>query len=105
MKKVSWNNDNPFAITVEAQPADMDSYGHVNNAVYMRWLDECARAHSKQVGIDCDEAQQYGFGMAVRESRITYLAPAYAGETLLVGNWIGQIVYSRLFEKAITVVY
>jgi len=97
-----WNYPNPFVIQVDVKSADLDSYGHVNNAVYMRWLDECAREHSKADGIDCDEAQEYGFGMAVRESRIRYLSAAFEGESILIGNWIGfndgRLRINRIFQ-------
>ena len=98
----NWNYPDPYVIEVDVKTTDLDSYGHVNNAVYMRWMDECARAHSKAVGIDCDEAQDYGFGMAVRESRIRYLSAAFEGEKLLIGNWIGhndsRLRINRVFQ-------
>jgi len=97
-----WGHSSPFIIKARVHANDIDSYGHVNNSVYMRWMDDCARAHSKAVGIDCDLASEFGFGMAVRHSDITYLAAAYEGEELLIGNWVGQsdgrIRISREFE-------
>lgn len=102
MKTDSWNHPDPYVIEVEVKNTDLDSYGHVNNAVYMRWMDECARDHSKADGIDCDEAQDYGFGMAVRESRIRYLSAAFEGEKILIGNWIGyndgRLRINRVFQ-------
>jgi Predicted thioesterase len=102
MTDLPWGHASPFVIEVRVANSDIDSYGHVNNAVYMRWLDDCARQHSKAVGIDCDDAQQFGYGMAVRHSDVTFLGAAYAGETLLVGNWIGvsdgRLRISREFE-------
>jgi len=85
---LGWTRAEPFILDVAVDESAIDSYRHVNNSMYLRWIDDCARAHSLAVGIDCDEAQEFGFGMAVRESRATYLAPAFADEELLVGAWV-----------------
>jgi len=85
-----WDHPDPFVIEVIVNTGDIDSYQHVNNSVYIRWLDECARQNSKQLGIDPDTASTFGFGMAVRDSHVTYLAPGHLGDTLLVGNWMSR---------------
>ena len=36
---------NRFNQTFTAQPADIDELGHVNNAVWIRWVQEIATAH------------------------------------------------------------
>ena len=98
----AWDIPNPFVISVSAEESDIDSYQHVNNSVYVRWIDECAREHSMAVGIDTEDAGELGYGMAVRDSRITYLAPAYQGEKILVGNWLtkcdGRLRATRQFQ-------
>ncbi len=35
----------PFEMTFTAQPGDIDIMGHVNNAVWVRWMEEIATAH------------------------------------------------------------
>lgn len=84
----AWDHPSPFLIEVTAKQADIDSYQHVNNSVYVRWLDDCARQHSLAAGIDTEQADQLGYGMAVRDSHITYYAAAYLGDELLVANWL-----------------
>ena len=83
-----WDRPEPFVISLYALEDDIDSYQHVNNSVYVRWIDECARQHSKAVGVDTDDAAELGYGMAVRESRISYHAAAHQGEKVLCGNWL-----------------
>jgi acyl-CoA thioester hydrolase len=98
----SWDHPDPFVISVSADAGDIDSYQHVNNSVYVRWLDECAREHSKAVGIDAEDAGELGYGMAVRDSHITYFSSAYQGEEILVGNWLthcdGRLRATRQFQ-------
>ena len=33
-----WKGIFPFRVVIEARGYEMDSYGHVNNAVYLNWL-------------------------------------------------------------------
>ncbi len=98
----TWDYPDPFIISVSARKEDIDSYQHVNNSVYVRWFDECAREHSKAVGIDTEDASELGYGMAVRDSQITYHVAARQGERVLVGNWLtecdGRLRASRQFQ-------
>jgi acyl-CoA thioester hydrolase len=97
-----WDYPDPFLIRVVVGNADIDSYQHANNSVYVRWFDECAREHSRAVGIDTEDAGTLGFGMAVRQSNITYYASAYLGEEILVANWLvkndGRLRATRHFQ-------
>lgn len=101
-KDFNWDYPEPFVIQRVAQDTDIDSYAHVNNSVYVRWFDECARHHSIAVGIDIENAGDLGYGMAMRNSNIDYLASAYLGDTLLVANWVtesdGRLRASRHFQ-------
>lgn len=84
----NWVRPEPFVLSVKVGLSAIDSYQHVNNSVYLRWIDDCARAHSTAVGIDPEQASEFGLGMAVRESRATYHVAAHEGDDLQVGAWI-----------------
>ena len=85
---LSWDHADPFWIEVHVQPADIDSFQHVNNSVYLRWLTECAWAHSAAVGLSEARCVELRRGMAVRTINIDLLASAHLGDVLLVGNWL-----------------
>jgi acyl-CoA thioester hydrolase len=97
-----WDFPQPFVIEVAAESADVDSYGHVNNAVYLRWLERCAWAHSAAVGLPESACLSMQRGMAVHRVRLDYLAAAHVHDRLLVGNWIsasdGRLRVSRHFQ-------
>lgn len=76
-----------FEQPVEVRFVDTDAFGHVNNAVYLSYF-EAARAgyYARVVGVPFNTgelASEHAFVIA--EARISYRAPAYFGETLLVG--------------------
>lgn len=83
-----WDHADPFFIPMTVTEDDIDSYGHVNNVVYVRWLAECAWAHSAAVGLPEDVCVALRRGMAVRTLHIDLLAAAYLGDELLVGDWV-----------------
>jgi acyl-CoA thioester hydrolase len=35
----------PFTLPITATPADIDELGHVNNAVWVRWIQDVSTAH------------------------------------------------------------
>ncbi|WP_126173231.1 acyl-CoA thioesterase [Altericroceibacterium xinjiangense] len=39
----------PFTLTFTARPEDIDENGHVNNAVWVRWMEQLATAHWEAV--------------------------------------------------------
>ncbi len=76
----------PFAIAVTAAAGDIDELGHVNNAVYLRWIQAVATAHWQAKARREDVAR---FVWVVTRHEIDYLRPTIAGETLTVTTWVG----------------
>ncbi len=97
-----WDLPDPFVIEVKAVPEHIDSYGHVNNAVYLSWLEACAWAHSEALGYGEAKCVEMERGMAVRDLNLTYLAACYEGDEILVGNWLvandGKLRATRRFQ-------
>ena len=75
-------------IRVPVQPADIDDLGHVNNAVYLRWIEEVARAHAERVGMGVNAMRALGVVPVVRRHTITYTGAALPGDTLEVSTRI-----------------
>jgi len=92
----------PFVHRVAATAGDIDAYGHVNNSVYLRWLDETAWAHSTALGVTPRHCVEVRRGMVVWRSQLHYLAPAFADDALEVGTWLvysdGRLRVDRRFQ-------
>jgi len=82
-----WDLPSPFIHERVAVHAEIDAYGHVNNAVYVSWLDDCAWAHAISVGLGPELCRSLNRGMAVWRTQINYLAPAFEGDEIQVGTW------------------
>ena len=100
--ELPWDHPNVFQIPVVVTAQHIDSYGHVNNVVYIQWLTDCAWAHSAAVGLPEETCVAMGRGMAVRSLHIDLLAAAYEADELLVGDWVSsndrRLRATRLFQ-------
>jgi len=92
----------PYVGTHRVVAAEIDEYQHVNNTVYLQWLDRIAWAHSAELGLPLARCLEMRRGMAVRHTRVDYLAAALLGEELLLGTWIvasdGRLRCTRRFD-------
>ena len=84
----SWDLENPHIAVVDVAADDIDAYGHVNNAVYLRWLDSAAWSHSAALGIPVETCTRMRRGMAALRIEIDYLRAALPGERIRVATWI-----------------
>jgi acyl-CoA thioester hydrolase len=70
---------------------DIDMVGHVNNVVYLQWMQDAALAHSSALGWSAERYQQHGAGWVARLHQIEYLQPAYAGDQVIVRTWVADM--------------
>ncbi len=83
-----WDFGGPHVVTVDVLAADIDAYEHVNNSVYLSWLDRAAWSHSAALGLALDQCVTLRRGMAAHRTEIDYLRAALLGDSVLVGTWI-----------------
>ncbi|MDX2004534.1 MAG: thioesterase family protein [Meiothermus sp.] len=68
--------------------ADIDALGHVNNTVYLRYVEACVSAHAERVGMGLEQIRELGMLPVVRRHTITYHRPALAGDELEISTRI-----------------
>ena len=96
--------DHPAAHVVElaVQPEDIDVYEHVNNAVYLTWLDRAAWSHSAALGVPLGQCVALRRGMAAHRIEIEYLRAAVRGDVVQAATWIvgtdGRLRAQRRFQ-------
>jgi acyl-CoA thioester hydrolase len=73
-----------FALEITVLGPDVDALGHVNNIVYVRWLQEVATAHAVAVGVTHADLLRIGAVFVVRKHEIEYLRPGFLGERLVL---------------------
>jgi acyl-CoA thioester hydrolase len=78
----------PHVIELSVQAADIDAYGHVNNAIYLTWLDRAAWSHSAALGVPLEHCLALRRGMAAQRVEIDYLRAAQRGDAVQAATWI-----------------
>jgi acyl-CoA thioester hydrolase len=76
-----------FELPITVQSADIDALGHVNNVVYLRWMQDAAAAHWEAAAPP--ELRALVSWVVVRHE-IDYKAPAFDGERLVARTWVGE---------------
>ena len=75
-----------FSQTLAPTAADFDENGHVNNVVYVRWVQDMATAHWRSRASDEDQAR---WAWVVLRHEIDYRRPLLPGETATARTWVG----------------
>lgn len=67
----------------------IDENGHVNNVVYVQWMQDIAIEHYASIG--GVEAQGPDATWVIRKHSIEYFLPAFEGEEIEVRTWVEDL--------------
>jgi len=76
----------------------VDQNGHVNNVVYVQWMQDVAVRHSDSVG-GTKAMHESGSIWVVRSHKIEYFRPAYAGEEVVALTWVSSVRRARSMRR------
>ncbi|MEC7118818.1 MAG: thioesterase family protein [Pseudomonadota bacterium] len=79
-----------FSQLITVQPEQIDGLGHVNNVVYLQWVEQVAWQHSQALGLDLAAYQRLDAAMVAREHHLTYLAACFALEVIELRTWLAE---------------
>ena len=85
-----------FEKRITAGPDDIDELGHVNNAAWVRWIQEMATAHWRAVA-PAEHVEAYIW--VVTRHEIDYLGAAGPGETVTGRTWVGEAPRGARFDR------
>ena len=85
-----------FTRAITATNADIDELGHVNNAVWVQWIQDVAVAHWHAVA----RAEHHdAYIWVIVRHEIDYLRPALAGDTVTGTTWVGEAPKGARFDR------
>jgi acyl-CoA thioester hydrolase len=88
-----------FTLPLRVEEADIDENNHVNNIVYLRWVQEVATAHWYAAAT---EQQQADYAWVVLRHEIDYKRPALLGEELEARTHVGEASGAK-FERFVEI--
>jgi len=83
MKKISLN--------LEIYPYQIDFIGHVNNSVYIQWMEIGRTKLLDAVGLPLPEIAKRGFLPVLVQTNITYKNPLYLGNEVQMKLWLSEL--------------
>jgi len=86
-----------YTKTITIPKTAIDENGHVNNVVYVQWMQDIAVEHFTSIG--GIEAQGPESTWIVREHKIEYFIPAFEGEEIEIRTWVENIRRVRSLRK------
>lgn len=75
-----------FDLPKRVESTDLDELAHVNNVVYLSWVQEVATAHWRALAPP-DALEQLAW--VARRHEIDYLAPAVLADAIVLRTWVG----------------
>ena len=85
-----------FEMTMTALPEHIDELGHVNNAVWVQWIQQVAVAHWYSVA--SPEHNDAYYWVVVRHE-IDYLRAAVEGDVVTGRTWVGEAPKGARFNR------
>jgi acyl-CoA thioester hydrolase len=87
-----------FEMIISVLPGDIDEQNHVNNTVFLRWVQDVATAHWRAVA---SPKAQETIGWVVLRHEINYKGPATLGDEVVLRTWVGKatrLTFERFTE-------
>ncbi len=85
-----------FELSFTAGPDEIDELGHVNNAAWVRWIQDLATAHWAAVA---DPRHVDLYVWVVTRHEIDYLRALGPGETAIGRTWVGEAPRGARFDR------
>ena len=87
-----------FELTFTARPEHIDELGHVNNVVWIQWIQQVAVAHWEAVARP--EHKDSYYWVVVRHE-VDYLRAAHEGDAITARTWVADAPQGARFDRFI----
>jgi acyl-CoA thioester hydrolase len=85
---VDWAARPQFEIAMQARFHEADLLGHINNAVYLHYMEQAAIEHATYLGLTVEASRAFGGVFVARRHEIEFLRAAFPGDVVRVQTWL-----------------
>ena len=89
-----------FEYPITIAESDIDQLGHVNNIIYLKWVQEIAIAHWNAVATDAMKEQNL---WVVSRHEIDYLRSALLNSKLVAKTWVNEEYSGAKSERFVNI--
>jgi len=76
-----------FIYPIQVLPQDIDQLGHVNNIIYLKWVQEAATAHWGHLAT---EEMKKNYVWMIARHEIDYLKSCVLESRIIAKTWVGE---------------
>lgn len=88
---------------IRVRTYELDSFGHVNNAVYLQYFEQARDEYLRLMGLSFDDFARTQTQFVITEARVRYIQSARYGDELLITGEISELgPASSLFTYKVT---
>lgn len=80
-----------FDLKIKVKPEHIDILGHVNNVVYVEWMQDVATAHIETLGVGLKEYLEMKHAMVAVEHHVQYRKAAMLDDEIILRTWFNDI--------------
>lgn len=80
-----------FDLNITVSAADIDVLGHVNNVVYVKWMQDVATAHIEQLGLGVAQYLELKHAMVAVEHHVQYRKACFKDEEIILRTWLSDL--------------
>ena len=80
-----------FDLNITVKPEHIDVLGHVNNVVYVAWMQDVATAHIEALGVGLEQYLELKHAMVAIEHQVQYRKAAMLGDDIILRTWFYDI--------------
>ncbi len=74
----------PLHASVRVRTYELDSFGHVNNAEYLHYLEEARSEYLRQMGLSFADFGAHHVQLVIVEARLRFVSPARYGDHIVI---------------------
>jgi acyl-CoA thioester hydrolase len=82
---------NSICVDLEVYSFHIDFIGHVNNTVYVQWMEIGRTKLLEAVGMPTQQIFQQGFAPVLVQTNISYKSPLYLGDRVRMEMWLSEL--------------
>ena len=84
-----------FKFGLKVRRYELDSFNHVNNAVYFNYIEQALEEAMVEIGYPVERLREMGIFIFLRHIEIDFLAPASNGDNLEIVSWLADMKKDR----------
>jgi acyl-CoA thioester hydrolase len=93
----------PLTARLRVRTYELDSFGHVNNAVYLQYFEQARDEYLRLMGLSFEDFARTQTQFVITEARVRYITSAHYGDELVITGEIAELgPASSLFTYKIT---